>query len=135
MLNPLAIWTVIPAAGKRRTRDIVLTEARTLTLTCRCTYNGSATKGARVNVLSSPDGKNFDTVPMDFFDIDLTTSATIQETAMVAIPEHGWIKVEVENLDAAQTVTDVKLWYTIQSWPPGGKLQRGGELNKASFEG
>jgi len=140
METTFAQWASIPPSGERITQDIPLTRARTLSVTCRVTYHAAATLGARVVLYFSPDGDNWDTVPVDYVDVDLTAGATVQETGLVAVPEHGWVRLGVFNRDTTQAVTDVSLWYTIQSWKDRWELVRGaevldvGETPKKSYE-
>lgn len=97
--------------------DIPLVRARTVSVTTRLTYNGAATAGAKVHIYYSPDGHHWDTVAVDDYSPTFTAGATVQETYLAGVPEHGYLKVKVENQDAAQTITNVDIWYSIQSWP------------------
>lgn len=128
MEKPILLVPLIAASGKKATSDIVLTKCRTLSISARVTYNASATATARVNLYYSADGNNFDTIPYTYFDIDLTAGGTVQETKIIDAPEHGYLKFEVENLDASYTLTNCMLWYSIQSWGDPAVLQRGHEL-------
>lgn len=125
---PFAIWAIIPASEERRTDDIVLTRARTLSITTRVTYAAGATKPVQVNVYFSPDGSNWDTVPIDYYTVTLAAGQTVQESYLAAVPEHGWTKIGIQNQDSANAVTDVKVWYTIQSWKDKIEIARGAEL-------
>jgi len=96
--------------------DVPLVRARTVTITVRLKYHASATGKAICNVYYSPDGKHYDTVPIDYFDIDLSAGEVVQETGIIAVPEHGYFKVAIQNTDTNYPITDVMVWYTIQSW-------------------
>ena len=128
MEQPFLTTAILAASGKVRSSDLVLTKARTVSVTCRATYNSSATSGVQVNVYYSPDGSNFDTVVYTSYIVDLTAGSTIQETKILDVPEHGYLKFEVENLDATYTATNIKLWYSIQSWQDAGEYARGHEI-------
>lgn len=80
-------------------------------MSCRLTYGAGATTGATVNIYYSPDGDNFDTVAYLSFLVDLSAGNTVQESAILDLPEHGYIEVKVSNGNAAST--QVQLWYTV----------------------
>jgi len=108
---------LIPASGSAWSpNDVPLVRARTVSITVKLTYAAAATAGAKVHVYYSPNGKNWDTVAVDDFTVDFTAGQTVQKTYLVGIPEHGYMKVKVENLDSAQVITNVSVWYSIQSW-------------------
>jgi len=130
MEAPFLIEESIPPTGVVYTSPIVLTRARTVSLTCRVTYDPGATARVVVRVFFSPDGSNWDTEPLDYIDITLTAGATVQQTDLIAIPEHGWIKIGIFNLDTTVAATNVRLWYTIQSWKDKIEIARGAELEE-----
>ena len=116
MKYPFFTVPVIAVSSEVKTSSVNLVECRTLSVSCRVTYNGAATSGVRVNIYYAPDGRTWDTVPYTHFDITLTAGEVVQETEIIDMPEHGAVAFGVENLDAAQTATEVKTWYSIQSW-------------------
>ena len=116
----------IAASGTfRQEGDIPLIRARTLSITARITFHSSATKGATVYLYYSPDGTNWDTIAYTSFEITLTAGQTVQRTLPIDVPEHGYIKVHVTNDDSSYAATDLKCWYTIQSWMPKPMMERG----------
>ena len=111
----------IPAGGFAWSPgDIPLVRARTVSLTCKVKYDASATKGVTVKVYYSPNGKSWDTVAIDDFDVDLTAGQTVQKTYLVAVPEHGYLRAQVVNNDSSVSVKNVTVWYSIQSWAGKG---------------
>lgn len=103
----------LAASGQVALGDITLVRMETLTVTVRVTYNAAATSGLRLNLYFSPDGKNYDTVPFAYYDIDLTADATCQETKVVDAPERGYLSFSVQNLDAAQAATNIFVWIDV----------------------
>jgi len=135
MKSPFLIKASLPAtATVSQAGDIPLIRARTVSVTVRLTYAAGATAPCRVHLRYSPDGKNWDTVDIDYFDVDLTAGATVQRTEPIVIPEHGYVKVLIENLDSAQAVTDIKAWYSVQSWKDTIVVERGTILKDTGEE-
>jgi len=126
MKDPFLIIASIPASGATwQAGDIPLIRARTLSLTIRCTFNAGATAGGTAELYYSPDGKNWDTIPYADFAITLSAGETVQRTVTIDTPEHGYVKLKIVNNDSSQAITDVKAWYSIQSWAPGEGMARG----------
>lgn len=86
-----------------------------LALTVACTYNPAAVAGIRVHVRTSYDGVNYDTQDWDTWTPGFVAGATIQQSK-VYDTSPAYLKVLIENLDAAQTVTVV----TVESTVGGG---------------
>jgi len=84
----------------------------TLALTVECTYNGAATQGIKIHVRTSYDGTNFDTEDWDSWSASFTAGATIRQTKHYDTSPM-YVKVLIENLDPAQTVTNVKIIATV----------------------
>ena len=84
----------------------------TFTLTIEATYNAGATQGIKIHVRTSPDGTDFDTIDWDSWSPSFTAGATIRQTKHYDVSPYA-IKVLVENLDGAQTVTAVKIISTV----------------------
>jgi len=80
----------------------------TLALTVECTYNGAANQGIKIHVRTSYDGTNFDSEDWDSWTSSFTAGATIRQTKHYDTSPM-YVKVLVENLDAAQAVTNVKI--------------------------
>ncbi len=81
---------------------------RTLTITVEATYNGAATQGIKIHVRTSYDGTNWDTIDWDSWTPSFTIGATIRQTKHYDVSPYA-IKVLVENLDLAESVTAVKI--------------------------
>ncbi len=94
--------------------NLKLYRVETFTVTTRVTYNGAATAGLRLNMYFSPDGKNYDTVPYAYYDINLTAGGTIQETKIVDAPEQGSMMFKVQNLDGTYAATIIKVWTNLE---------------------
>ena len=86
-----------------------------LAITVGCTYNPAAVAGIRIHVRTSYDGVNYDTVDWDAWNPGFVAGGTIQQTK-VYDTSPAYIKVLIENLDAAQTVTLL----TVESTVRGG---------------
>lgn len=114
-----------PSAGA-----INLVRARTVTITARVKFHGSATGDVRVEVFHSPNGNDWDTSAYATFDVSVSAGARVQKTAIIDPPEHGYLSVTLTNEDATYAVTDHKVWYTIQAWPktPGWEKEGKGEI-------
>lgn len=84
----------------------------TLALTVEATYNGAATQGIKIHIRPSHDGTDYDTIDWDSWNPSFTAGATIRQTKHYDTSPM-YIKVLVENLDPAQTVTDVKIIATV----------------------
>ena len=105
--------------------SISLVRARTLSVTLRCTFNAAATGNANLMVYYSPDGENFDTTEYGKFTVAVSAGNSRQESAYVIMPEHGFVKFAVKNNDATQTLTAIRVWYSIQSWGDAGEQVHG----------
>ena len=67
----------------------------------------------------------WDTLPYATQPVTFTAGGTVQQTFIVDPPEHGHLTIKVENASAADTITDVRAWYSIQSWGATGGDSRG----------
>lgn len=81
---------------------------RTLTISLEATYDGAATQGIKIHVRTSYDGTNWDTIDWDSWTSSFTIGATIRQTKHYDVSPM-YIKVLVENLDPAESVTAVKI--------------------------
>ena len=91
------------------------TSQNALAITVACTYNVAAVAGIKVHVRTSYDGVSYDTQDWDTWTPGFVAGGTIQQTK-VYDTSPAYLKVLIENLDAAQTVTLV----TVQSTVRGG---------------
>jgi len=106
-----------PASGTVPAESTIpLVRARTLSITTRLTFAAQIDADAVVSVYYSPDGNNWDTIALTSWAIAFTVSVTKQVTKVIDVPEHGYIWVKVANGSAAAAITNIVLWYTIQSW-------------------
>jgi hypothetical protein len=84
-----------------------------LALTIGCTYNAAAVAGIRIHVRTSFDGVTYDTVDWDTWTPGFVAGATIQQTKVYDVSP-AYLKILVENLDLAQTVTLVTAESTVR---------------------
>lgn len=84
----------------------------TMAITVEVTYNAAAVAGIRAHVRSSYDNLVYDTVDWDTFNPSFVAGTTIRQTRNYAVNPFG-AKVLIENLDLAQTVTNVKVYVTV----------------------
>lgn len=92
-----------------------LTGFHSVILTVEATYHGDATAGAKLRLYSSADGKNWDTEPIDARTVAFEAGETKRETFTPsdAAQRARFLKVTIENLDAAHVVTNVKVTATL----------------------
>lgn len=124
MKSPFIIKSSISASGSHnQAGDIPLVRARTLSITARCTFNASGTSDATVYIYYSPDGNNWDTIAYTSFNLTVDAGNAVQRTLPIDTPEHGYIKIKITNGDSTYTITNIKAWYSIQSFffPGEGK--------------
>ena len=81
-----------------------------IAITARCSYGSSLTQELRISIFYSPDGKNYDTIPFTFFDVDSKASATQQKTQLIEILPTGIFIIKVKNMDPNINVTGISLF-------------------------
>jgi len=117
MRTPFSIIPYVGASGICWTQSTIpLVRARTLSITTQCRFGGQIDADAVVYVFYSPDGDNWDTIALTSWAIAFTVSTVKQVTKVINVPEHGYIRVKIQNTSSADVITLVKFWYTIQSW-------------------
>ena len=79
-------------------------------ITARCSYGSNITQELRVSIFYSPDGKNYDTIPFTFFNIDFKTNAVQQKTQLIEILPTGLFIIKVKNMDSGKNVTNISLF-------------------------
>lgn len=118
MEQPIFITPSIAASGSAWSKDIVsLVRCRGFALGARVTCGASIDADTVVYVYFSPDGENWDSVAYTSFALTYTASATVQRTVPITVPEHGFLRFKVTNGSASDTLTNLKMWYVIQSYP------------------
>lgn len=126
MQKPLGRIETIAASGTDLVPGVIpLVRARTLSITTRLTFGASIDADAVVEVYYSPDGNRWDTYVLTSWAITFDTSKTEQITKIIDVPEHGHIQIKVTNGSDADTLTDVVVWYSIQSWAKTKAQSRG----------
>jgi len=126
MKNPILLQDSVAASGtSKNSQSIALVKARTMSLTCRLTCGAALNADPTVQLYTSPDGEDWDTETYTDFDLAHTASATIQRTALIDVPEDGYILANVLNNSAADTLEKVTLWYTLEDY------QTNAEVNEA----
>ena len=104
---------------------IPLVQTRSLSLTVQGTAGSSVGNNLRVHVLYSPDGRNLDTDDYATFDVPYSAGNTTQKTVDLTVPEHGYIYLKLENLSSADSWSNIKVWYIIQSYPKQAEVGQG----------
>ena len=112
-VTPLRIIESLAASATSQCGPVNLTDAKYLIVTCRVTYNASATLPIRVNLKYSPDGNNYDTVAFTYFEPDLTAGSTVQESKLFGATKTGYMIVEVVNQDTTYAATIIKVWASV----------------------
>ena len=79
-------------------------------ITARCSYGSNITQELRISIFYSPDGKNYDTIPFTFFDIDIKENAVQQKTQLIEILPAGIFTIKVKNMDPTKNVTNISLF-------------------------
>ena len=75
-----------------------------------CVFNASATAGAALNVYPCYDGTNYADTPVEVGIVDLADAGASTEQHVYFPISCRKVKVAVENLDAAQSITGVSVW-------------------------
>jgi hypothetical protein len=96
--------TTIAAEGNASSSALDASGAVGITITANVTFNASATAGAVLSILSSPDNTNWDTIPLDQVAITLTAGGTVQITLPVT-PSVKYVKAKITNSDASYSIT------------------------------
>ena len=73
-------------------------------------FNASATKGAVLNVYPCYDGTNYADTPVEVAGVDLKDKGNSTEQHLYFPISCRRVKVRIENLDAAQSITGVSVW-------------------------
>jgi len=126
MQKPLGRIDDIVASGTvQMPGTIPLVRARTLSVTTRLTFDGTVDADTTVYIYYSPDGNKWDTLPLTSWAITFTINTTKQITKILDVPEHGHIMIKVTNGSDAGALSDVIVWYSIQSWAATEAQSRG----------
>ena len=116
MKKPIAIKPSIAASGTWTLPGTInLIRCRTFSVSLRSTCGASIDANILVEAFYSPDGNNWDSVSIDSYEVDFSAGSTVQESAVLKVPEHGYIYLKVTNLSDADTLTGTSIWYSIQS--------------------
>ena len=83
----------------------------TFTLNVKVTYDSSATQGIKIHVISSADGREFDTEDTYTEIHPFNAGQTVQKT--YTFNGSGVIKVQIDNLDDSHTATDIQVIATL----------------------
>jgi hypothetical protein len=81
-----------------------------LGLTVAAVFNASATAGAVLNVYPCYDGTNYADTPVEVGIVDLKDKGASTEQHMYFPISCRKVKVAIENLDAARSITGVSVW-------------------------
>lgn len=117
MQKPMGRIETIAASGREQIPGAIpFVRARTLSITVRMTFGASIDADATIELYYSPDGEMWDTLTYAEQGVTFTAGSTVQQTFIVDPPEHGHMKIQILNGSAADTITDIRAWYSIQSW-------------------
>lgn len=116
MRQPFYTGPEIAASGTDRTGPINLVKTRKLSITFEVTFGGSIDADAEIEAFYSPDGNNWDNLAFASWAITFTVSTTRRITKIIDVPEHGKIEFKITNGSSADTLTNPRAWYSIQSW-------------------
>jgi hypothetical protein len=117
MEPPWFTQALIAASGVVDSPGVIdLIRARSLSITVEVTFGGSIDTDTDVELFYSPDGTHWDTYAYASFAITFDTSATEQLTKFFNVPEHGFMKIKITNGSSADTLTNLKAWYSMDSW-------------------
>jgi hypothetical protein len=89
-------------------RPISLNGASRVTITASSSYESGARAGMRIHILSSADGKTFDTADLLTFDNDFQPGSTGQKTVELKI-HNSFIKAVAENLDETHPISNIRI--------------------------
>ena len=119
MQKPMGRIEVIAASSRAQIPgSIPFVRARTLTVTARMTFGAGVDEDATVELYYSPDGEMWDNLTYATQGVTFTAGALRQQTFIVDPPEHGHLSIWILNGSDQDTITDIRAWYSIQSWPP-----------------
>ena len=94
-----------------------LTKATQLSYTIVCTFNASATAGARMTLWPTRNGTNYDSSAWNDWSATIAVSAgnTVTWTSLPISPAPKGMKVKIENLDGAYAITNLKVYAIVQT--------------------
>jgi len=94
---------------------INLVEFRHVDLSVEISYHADAKAGGKLQIYTSADGTNYDTEPIETRTLPFAAGTTKRETFTVndATQRARYLLVTVENVDASQAVTNVKVIATL----------------------
>jgi len=90
------------------------TSVISLAIEAKATYNASATLGVRVKVFASGDDTNYGDLPIAQFDLPFAANTTKRWSRDI-IPAEKYMKVQVTNLDTAQSATAIYVYAHAQT--------------------
>ena len=122
MQKPIGrIETIAASSREQIPGTIPFVRARTLSITSRMTFGAGVDADATIELYYSPDGEMWDTLTYATQAVTFTAGGTVQKTFIVDPPEHGHLCIKILNGSGQGTITDIRAWYSIQSWgAPGG---------------
>ena len=96
--------------------NIQIENVRTLAITCRVKYHGSATSGVTVKCYYNHQALGIDTVPFASFVPTLTAGATVQRTVLIDSPEGQEMNIKVTNDDGTHPAGNIEIGYSVMRW-------------------
>ena len=130
MRQPWFMEVTVPTSGSARSSGAIsLVKARTLSITTSVAFPAASTDDAIMYLYYSPDGSHWDSISFTSWAVTHTASTTVQRTVVVNVPEHGFIRAVLTNGSSSKTMSNVMVWYTIQSWQEGTGADKGSILS------
>lgn len=94
----------IPAGGSYTSDSFDLDAIKALLTGMQVVFGGTPDGNARLEVLTSPDDNNWDTVPYTQFEIDYSVSQTLMKSIPVNV-DAAYAKIKISNLDSADNIS------------------------------
>ena len=121
MFRKINSLTSLAASATKGLGSVDCENLRSLTVTCKVKYHGSATSGITCQLKFCPnigdseelnDSENYCS-----FVPTLTAGSTITRTVKVDAPEDGLLTISVKNDDGSYAATAIEVWVTESRYP------------------
>lgn len=96
--------TAIAAGGNSSSNSIDLQSIKALVVGMSVDFGGTPDGNAKLEILTSPDDTNWDTVAYTEFEIDFSASVTLQKSIPVN-SDARYVKIKITNLDSADSIS------------------------------
>ena len=120
----LGIVASLAASGTENVGSIYTRHCRTLAVSCRVTYNASATSGITLKFYADNEEVGVDTEAFTSFVPTLSAGNTVQRTVLIDAPEGRSLLVKAVNGDATYTATNIIVGYSLARWKDYARTER-----------